>query len=76
MNRMADVAALFGKKLGEEFVVKSDSVFGEVRNEVVFLDGGFYYKGENYSKVDKVKWFPSKEILYDLIVGNAVIIDE
>lgn len=76
-NKMAEVAALLNQEFDKPFVIIRDSVYGDIRKEVIFHDKGFYYKGEVYRKNDRAKWFPAKEILYDLLVGEwAVIVDD
>ena len=67
MNRMADVAALFGKKLGESFVVDYEGETLECR----FAETGFKacILGDELMNDDEV-------ILQCLILGKAVIVDE
>lgn len=70
-NKMAEVAQLFGKKLGEGFLVKA--VTGKVV-KCMFGDDYLYYAyidGEYLSN-----FFVSDTLLRQLIVGKAVIIDE
>lgn len=67
-NKMEQVAALFGKKLGEEFVVKST-----VRNfyhvTVAFTSNGLFLRGENATVVNRL------DVLDDLLTGEAEIVD-
>ena len=66
-NRMEQVAALFGKKLGERFTVRHDNcLFDCVFGTYGFVTYGAY---ENpYLDFDTF-------ILRDLLLGRAVIID-
>lgn len=66
MNRMADVAALFGKKLGEEFDIRYDDklkcLMFDKKRGLLYFDGNGWRK--NYAYLD---W---------LVRGKAVIVDE
>ena len=67
-NKMAEVAKMFGKKLGERFTVERD----HDRFDCEFAPCGFMVRGvyENpYLDFDAF-------ILQDLLVGRAVIVDE
>jgi hypothetical protein len=64
-NKMAEVAKLFGKKLGEEFKVKLTT------GEVILCR--FSEKRLWYWQRD---WFISDKVLVQLIVGEAVIVNE
>ena len=63
MNRMADVAALFGKKLNEEFTVKYD----DYKVNAVFTEDGFYIPG-SINVYDNV-------LLVRLLQGYAEIVE-
>lgn len=69
MNRMADVAALFGKKLGEEFTV-------------LRKDYGYTYKAKFTKTSFRVihpfndYWSWDDGLLAKLIAGEAVIVDD
>ena len=62
MNRMADVAALFGKKLGEEFRIKyyEDTVFKFTEDGLLAID--------RYTRCSDV----DNDMLLDLITGGWV----
>ena len=66
-NKMEQVAALFGKKLGEHFRVKN-----EPYNDYVFTEEGLYVV--DTSNV----WVPTQEpiILHDLLTGEAEIAED
>jgi hypothetical protein len=69
-NKMAEVAKLFGKKLGEEFKIKyGDGLAFEAA--VKFTKNNFRVKHfplQNY-------WSWDNELLADLLTGQVVIID-
>lgn len=64
MNKWAEVAALFGKQLGEQFRVKS--CFGEYT--AYFTEDGYMIKATR-------DLWKADASLADLISGEAVIID-
>ena len=64
-NKMTEVAALFGKRLGEEFKVKCQA------GDVILCR--FSEKRLWYWQHD---WFISDNVLVQLIAGEAVIVDE
>lgn len=67
MNKMEQVAALFGKKLGEEFEVKY-----ETKTKTWKFDerGLLYYDNKEH------EWRKNYAYLDFLIRGKAVIVDE
>ena len=65
MNRMADVARLFGKKLDEEFI----AVVGYEKVKCKFTNDGL--KNECFDS-----WGVSNTFLGCLLTGEAVIVDE
>jgi hypothetical protein len=68
-NKMSQVAALFGKRLGEEFKVKRTiGDFYEVT--VVITANGLFLRGKNAIVVNRMG------VLEDLLTGKAVITDE
>ena len=64
-NKMEAVAAMFGKKLGEEFTVRGGS--GEYKT--YFAKDGFMIK------VDNDLWYASSSLV-ELLTGEAVIVDD
>ena len=69
-NKMEQVAAMFGKRLGEEFKVKS-TIRNSYSMTVVFtLSGLFLRRGRSAVVVNRMT------ILDDLLTGEAVIVDE
>lgn len=74
-NKMAEVAAMFGKKLGEEFgVVKEECGFAYVK----FTEDGLrmvHHNGKVFTRND-IEDFGFSVDLEDLITGTAVIVDE
>ncbi len=68
-NKMAEVARMFGKELGEEFKVK-----GTIRDfyevTVAFTSNGLFLRGKNAIVVNRMG------VLEDLLTGEAVIVDE
>ena len=70
MNRMADVARLFNKKLGEEFKVKTK--YRDVEKYRFTTKGVVYYDDmlQGWSK------YPVSSILQLLLTGEAVIVDD
>jgi len=67
-NKMAQVAALFGKKLNERFTVRYDNCLFDCK----FTDCGFI----SYGAYDNPYLDFDTFILQDLLVGRAVIVDE
>ena len=67
MNRMADVAALFGKKLGEEFTVDN----GERSVKCRITESGLSFYHASYSH-----WWDDSGLLIELLIGEAVIVDD
>ena len=61
-NKMAEVAALFGKKLGEEFTVKNQR---SIYYHLAFTDKGLTVFGNNKDTT-----------LRQLLTGEAVIVDD
>jgi hypothetical protein len=70
-NKMAEVAKLFGKKMGEEFRMRRNYYLSCSTVRAKFIDKGFQvlYDGSDY-------WQYRPESLVDLITGKAVIVDE
>jgi hypothetical protein len=69
-NKMADVAALFGKKLGEVFSVKFvTGSLGRNRN----FASCCYFKADGLFCEDRG---PCETMLNDLLTGKAVIVDD
>lgn len=68
-NKMAEVAKLFGKKLGEEFRVRRNYYLSCITVKAKFIDKGFqvFYEGSDY-------WQYCSEGLVDLLIGKAVIV--
>ncbi len=66
-NKMAEVAQLFGKKLGEKFKI----IHMSVTNTVKFTADGL----EIYDGILK-KWIISSGLLEALLTGEAVIIND
>lgn len=66
-NKMQQVAALFGKKLGEHFHVED-----EPYNDYVFEDDGLYVVNTS------IRWFPVQDprTLHDLLTGEAKIVGD
>jgi hypothetical protein len=70
-NRMAEVAKMFGKKMGEEFVIQSGSQFrGRFTKEGLEGAEGYEWNEKNWT-YELGSW-----LLTDLLTGKAVIIDE
>ena len=68
MNRMADVAGMFKKKLREEF----EMTYHGQRFKAKFMSGGLY----GYTpSVDR--WsLANDHVLISLLIGEAVIVDD
>lgn len=69
-NKMEQVAALFGKQLGEDFKIK-DLMTGKIY--VALFDN---YGMRAYVDGFPNSWKPHREMVMRLIVGEAVIVDE
>lgn len=67
-NKMAEVAKMFGKKLGEEFRLKAGC--GNI--ELV----RFCEKGMEYYSVVLCGWKPSERMLLLLLTGEAEIAED
>jgi FKBP-type peptidyl-prolyl cis-trans isomerase 2 len=72
-NKMAEVAKLFGKKLGEEFTVKVPQYdeYGEVK-QYQNVKGYFCGRGFRSEQIN----FADAFIFAELLEGYAVIVDE
>lgn len=66
-NKMEQVAALFGKKLNEEFKIK---LFTGRVWIVKFTSNGLKHCHKDY------EWLRANDYLKDLLTGEAVIVDE
>ena len=68
-NKMEIIAALFGKKLGEEFKVDEE----ECRKNLIckITERGLFFYHDSYEA-----WWQDSGLLSELITGEAVIIDE
>jgi hypothetical protein len=67
-NKMEQVAAMFGKKLGERFTIERD----HDRFDCEFASCGFMARGAYENPYMDFDCF----ILEDLLTGRAVIVDE
>jgi hypothetical protein len=68
-NKMAEVAKMFGKKMGEEF-----TVIGKYKNKMTCM---FSMRGLMYLDTNFFDWQQSGDYLFqDLLTGKAVIVDE
>lgn len=67
-NKMAQVAEMFGKKLGEEF-----KVYYKCRETLKckITDDGLYFYYDAYRR-----WWGDSGLLIELLKGEAVIVDE
>ena len=72
-NKMEQVAALFGKKLGDEFLVSVPRYdeYGKLRNKVI-VKGGFGSRGFQSEQL----MFADSYIFAELLEGKAVIVDD
>ena len=72
-NKMEQVAALFGKQLGEKFVVNVPQydVYGEIK-DTVQVKGWFNSRGFRSEQI----MFADSYIFAELLEGGAVIIDD
>ena len=73
-NKMEQVAQMFGKKLGEEFVMKWGNEWGDVEYLCEFTARGLrcYPSVKNDIKFN----FSNNDWLFLLLTGEAVIVDE
>jgi len=71
-NKMEAVAAMFGKKLGEEFKVKVNCTIDKI------ILCRFSKKGLCYQEDEKwnYEWFITDMVMAQLICGEAVIVNE
>ena len=67
-NKMAEVAALFGKKLNEEFEIVTPA--GKVRKVKFTTDRGLLY----YDRIER-EWNKNFGFLNFLCEGKAVVVD-
>ena len=67
VNRMADVAALLGKKLGEEFTVDNRERSVKCR----ITENGLFFYHAAYSH-----WWTDSGLLIELLKGEVVIVDD
>ena len=70
-NRMTEVAQMFGKKLGEDFIIKRKFGFDF---EGHFSEKGFEYWGEDTN--GKCWYSDNGRLILELLTGKAVIINE
>lgn len=68
-NRMAEVAKLFGKQLGEEFEIVTPK--GRIRTVKFTAERGLLY----YDRIER-EWNKNFVFLNFLCEGKAVIVDE
>ena len=68
-NRMEQVAALFGKKLGEEFFVESSEILGVEKCKAKFTEDGFLM-------FRRILWLEDSWVFCKLLEGTAVIVDD
>ncbi len=69
-NRMAEVAKLFDKELGEEFRIK------DLITENIYIAVFNNYGMRAYVEGVPSTWTPRRDMVMRLIVGEAVIIDD
>lgn len=69
-NRMEQVAALFGKKLGEEFKIE------DLSTGIIYIASFNNYGMRMYVAGFPNSWKPSWEMVMRLIIGSVVIIDD
>ena len=67
-NKMEEVAKLFGKQLGEEFIVND-----EYRKKMIckITERGLFFYHGSYEA-----WWQDSGLLSELITGEAVIVNE
>lgn len=70
MNKMSEVAALFNKKLGEEFTVRR-VYYGCNTVRARFTDKGFQFRYD-----ESGCWKYHSERLVELFTGETVIVNE
>jgi hypothetical protein len=70
-SHMEEVAAIFGKKLGEDFIIKRSFGFDF---EGHFSEKGFEYWGEDMN--GKCWYSDNGRLVLEMLTGRAVIIDE
>lgn len=68
MNKMEQMASIYGKELGEEFKVKTD--WGEVKACKFTLEGVKYYEPVCAA------WYISDNLTWKILTGRADIIQE
>jgi hypothetical protein len=66
-NKMAEVAKMFGKKLGEEFGIKREIVTNKAR---------FTKDGLEFYDFLSDQWIGFNKPLQELLTGTAVIVDD
>ena len=68
-NKMAEVAKMFGKRLGEEFIVNEE----ECRKNLIckMTERGLFFYHGSYKA-----WWQDSGLLSELITGEAVIVDD
>ena len=69
-NKMEQVAALFGKKLDEEFKIK------DLSTGIIYVASFNNYGMRTYVAGFPNSWKQSWEMVMRLIIGSVVIIDE
>ena len=67
-NKMAQVAQMFGKKLGERFTIYRDNK----KIDAMFMPSGFWLMGAYENPYVDVDAF----VLMDLLTGRAVIVED
>ena len=71
-NKMEQFAALFGKKLNEEFTVQN---FSGYRYDIKFTINGFYVVPTDFHD-DTPDWGWDNDLLENMLTGKAVIVDD
>lgn len=71
-NKMEQVAAMFGKKLNEEFTVQN---FSGYRYNMKFTINGFYVVPTDF-RDNALDWGWDNDLLKNMLTGKAVIVDE
>lgn len=69
-NKMAQVAEMFGKKLGEPFKIK------DLMSEKIYNATFDNYGMRAYIDGFSTSWTPRRDLVMRLITGEAVIVDE
>lgn len=69
-NKMEEVAAMFGKKLGEEFKIK------DLMTEKIYVALFDNYGMKAYVEGFPHSWKPRRDMVMRLIVCEAVIVDD